>query len=310
MRVWALLLLSAGCGDDSTPIGGDAGPGGFDAAVSDAGAFDAGAPPMRDAGCPSGTHECGTACTPDGPNETAAGCSLGCGAACPEPAMFGMAVCTSEGRCSIACTPPAMLLDDTCVCEALTCGARECGTPPDGCGGMLECGTCGGGSACNGEGMCVCAPDEAEPNGSRTSAFRIVALDNSRDATTTYSAFAIEDARDEDWFIAMVTDGTDGGNPVIELELSGIPAGSNYDLSAFYVCTDGTDATSCSAGMPDAEIGRGCTSASTGTTSELIRLETDCEHLSTDDDGELFVRIRPVDDAESCDPYTLRVAVR
>jgi hypothetical protein len=303
------LLLAAACGDDSGPIGGiDAGStddGGFDAAP-----FDAGPPPMRDAGCPSGTHECGTSCTPDGPNETTTGCRLGCGTACPEPAMFGMAVCTSEGRCAIECTPPAMLLDDTCVCEPLTCGARECGTPLDGCGGMLECGACGTGSTCTPEGMCVCTPDEAEPNGNRATAFRIGPFDNSRDGTTTFTAFAIEDTRDEDWFIATVTDGSDGGNPVLELELSGIPEGSNYDLSAFYVCAEGTDATSCSAGMSDAEIGRGCSSASTGTTSELIRLETDCEHLSTDDDGDLFVRIRPVDDAATCDPYTLRISVR
>jgi hypothetical protein len=298
------FFLLVGCGEGVTLRGDSGTPRG------DAGELDAGPAPLPDAGCPSGTHECSSGCVTDGENEPANGCMFGCGAPCPEPAMFGVAVCTEMGACAIECTPPAMVLDDTCVCELLTCEGlgMTCGTPSDGCGGTLECGSCGAGATCS-AGACVCSPDGAEPNPNRSTAFRIGPFDNSDDPETTFTEFAIEDTGDEDWFISRVNDGTDGGNPVITVELSGIPEGSNYDIAAWFVCAGGDDATGCSAGAPNAEIGRGCISESTGTTSELVRLETECEHISTDDTGDLYVRVRPVSDAATCDPYSLRIEI-
>jgi hypothetical protein len=41
-----------------------------------------------------------------------------------------------------------------CGCTPDTCGDRVCGSFPDGCGGTLECGTCGGGRECNDRGEC------------------------------------------------------------------------------------------------------------------------------------------------------------
>jgi hypothetical protein len=45
----------------------------------------------------------------------------------------------------------------TSACQPLTCAAagKTCGTMPDGCGGTLECGTCGAGSTCSNN---VCEP--------------------------------------------------------------------------------------------------------------------------------------------------------
>jgi hypothetical protein len=48
-----------------------------------------------------------------------------------------------------------------CGCRPFTCASlgRVCGAADDGCGGVLDCGSCGSGQACNGAGQCAGACD-------------------------------------------------------------------------------------------------------------------------------------------------------
>jgi hypothetical protein len=80
-----------------------------------------------------------------------------CGRGCPLCAVGrkcnGPEDCTS-GSCD----------DDSkrCVCApTAVCGANECGTKPDGCGGMLTCPTsCSATESCNRDRVCVCDPNK------------------------------------------------------------------------------------------------------------------------------------------------------
>jgi hypothetical protein len=60
-------------------------------------------------------------------------------------------------------------------CLSTTCAAQgaECGTIPDDCGGMLDCGECANGCACNEQGQCehdALSPDPFEQRSSRSAA--------------------------------------------------------------------------------------------------------------------------------------------
>lgn len=59
----------------------------------------------------------------------------------------------------LACTPPAEKVN-TEVCEPLDCGAAECGSVDDGCGGEVVCGSCEEPDFCNTELVCEtpCTP--------------------------------------------------------------------------------------------------------------------------------------------------------
>ena len=102
--------------------------------------------------CTSGTKQCsGT-----GAYQV---CSDTNGDGCTE---WGTAVACSSGQtcsngiCSSTCTPT--------TCSAL---GDNCGSPSNGCGGTLSCGTCAAGSTCNSSGKCVasCAPTTCAAQG-------------------------------------------------------------------------------------------------------------------------------------------------
>jgi hypothetical protein len=264
----------------------------------------------RDSGggvCASGQHRCGGGCIDDLANEPANGCRYGCGEACPTP-PDGSAACDEAGLCTFACPPPFHREGTECVCTARTCEelAFQCGAPDDGCGTTLDCGSCEGDGVCI-EGACACTPDEREPNDSRLSVPMIGSLTDSPDSEATVDTLNLHDASDEDWFSFDVADNFDAGNPQINVTLDDIPAGSNYDLAAYYVCTSGGDSSTCTAGMADNMIGRGCASASSGTTSETVGLATECS--GSDDGGRLYLRITQRAFGGSCAAYLVHVAV-
>jgi hypothetical protein len=184
-----------------------------------------------------------------------------------------------------------------------------CGAPDDGCGGTLDCGTCPDERACI-DGRCTCAPDGREPNDSLTNpTMHPGELDDSRDPPdVVYEDLTIHQPTDIDWIRFSIVDGTDLGNPKITVTLDRVPAGATYELSAFYVCARGSDATSCRAGTPDTEVGHGCRTSGSGAMN--VELATDCDHFSTDDSGTLLVRVRATTWSGSCDPYRLTVRVR
>jgi hypothetical protein len=285
-----------------------AGGGGGDG--TDAGSMRVDAGPEPDAGptdCPDGQHRCGGGCIDDLENLPENGCRLGCGEPCPTP-PDGTASCTEEGECSFRCEPPFMEMDGMCVCMPRTCEEMGymCGAPDDGCGNALDCGTCEGDSECV-DGVCGCPEDAQEPNESRLEIDGTIDAIPNESWTAEYTDFSIHAADDVDWLAWDVSDsGTFDSDPVIRIDLSGIPEGSNYDLSAYYVCDEGDDATTCGTGATDNMIGRGCSASSSGTTQEAVELQVECDRgLNTNDDGTLYVRITAPTWGGSCAPYTL-----
>ncbi len=305
----ALMLTFAACSDTvPDPVDGAVGDASRDAS-RDAMALDMSRVDMSMA-CPSGQHRCGTTCMEDQANTPDIGCSQGCGEACLAPPAHADASCSTEGACDLTCTGAWMRDGDHCSCAPSSCettGAM-CGTPDDGCGTPLNCGTCSGTATCM-SGMCACAADAAEPNNSTGTAHDIGDFNDSPGVTMDVS-FNVSSATDTDWFRADVDDAGLDGNPIIEVTLDGIPAGSNYDLAAFYACTGGAgDTSSCDTGSSDNTIGHGCASASGGSLGEAVTINTDCDHIGTDDDGTLFIRVTPAAWMNTCANYTLHIDV-
>jgi hypothetical protein len=297
-----LALAVAGC-PSSDPV------------FVDAGARDAARP--RDAGrdaavvCDTGEHRCGGGCIPDLSNDPAMGCRLGCGEACIAPTN-GTATCTGAGTCDFTCNSPFRRVGDACMCTPSTCedlGFMECGMPDDGCGTPLDCGSCDGGRTCE-RGLCACPADAHEENDSRSTATVIPGdLDDSTDPDTSVNDFSIHVMRDVDWIRWHVIDGFDlGGNPVITVTLDMLPIGADYDMSAYFVCDSGGDASSCEVGTSDNMVGRGCRSANVGAgITESVRIATECSGI--DEHGFLYVRVDPRTLA-ACGDYRVTLNVR
>lgn len=308
------LLLSLGCADGGGSLvdGGGGRPDGGGA--SDGGGMtgtDAGG--GRDAsttlpGCMTGQHACGAGCIDDLENLPENGCRYGCGEPCPTP-PDGTADCDADGTCTFACEPPFRREGDACTCAARTCEdwGYTCGAPDDGCGMLLDCGSCAGGGACI-DGACQCMPDAREPNDSRLEAPNIGSATDAPDTNLVFDTFSIDEASDEDWFAISVADDFDAGNPQVRVTLRGFGSGSDYDLAAYYVCGSGGDSSTCSAGMVDNMIGHGCASRSSGGTSETVEIASECS--GTDDGGTLYLHITARAFGGSCMPYELEVDVR
>jgi hypothetical protein len=300
-------MLSAACGGDDSTIGI------LDSGVRDTGGAsdatpDTGAPDTGEFSCPSGRHLCGAGCVDDLANEPENGCRTGCGEACPTPAL-GVASCTAMGTCDFTCEPPSVRDGDTCACTAMTCEEQslECGEQTDGCGMPLDCGACPGGSMCT-DGVCGCMDDAAEENDNRFTAYGIGSYDDGG-TSMTFDAFALSSTDDEDWFTADITDATNlSSSPDIDVTLSGIPMGADFDLAAWFVCDSGTEEVTCVPGAPDSMIGAGCSSSETGTMDEHVRLETNCTG-TLDETGTLYVRVSSTTWDNSCAPYSLALTV-
>jgi hypothetical protein len=99
--------------------------------------------------CAGGFHLCGGSCTQDHANDPDAGCTQGCGGACPAP-MNGTAICTGEGQCDVACNT-SFDKDDAGMCDCpmgqIACmgTCQQCCQDSD-CPNHLACasGTCTG----------------------------------------------------------------------------------------------------------------------------------------------------------------------
>lgn len=267
-------------------------------------------PTMRDSSvtCPSGQHRCGGGCITDQANDPANGCRLGCGEPCPTPAT-GVAACTTGGTCDFTCEPPFHRVGDACTCAATTCDALhyECGSPDDGCGMPLDCGTCLGGAVCL-TGHCGCMPDPHEENDDNSVATMAGTLVDSDNTTINLTDYTIDHMGDVDWIRLRVVDGTDGGSPRINVTLRNIPAGSDFDLGAWYVCDNNGSGTSCNTGTSDNMIGHGCTSVHPGNATEAVEIKTDCGFLA-DASGTLYLRVIAPTFNAACTPYVIELAV-
>lgn len=252
--------------------------------------------------CGTGQHRCGAGCIDDLPNEPAHGCRNGCGEPCPTP-PDGTAACSPEGTCTFACEPPFYRDGATCVCRARTCAdlGFSCGAPDDGCGRTLDCGGCDGGGVCI-SGSCSCPPDAREPNNGRLQAPEIARLTDAPDSSATFAEFNLHSATDQDWFTIHVDDDWDAGNPQIRVELDRVPEGSEYTLTAWYVCDNGSDESPCT-------VARTCSAGATSAASASVEIATECGG-TTDEHGVLWIQITPTRWSGSCAPYRLVVNVR
>jgi hypothetical protein len=245
----------------------------------------------------------------DQANDPANGCRLGCGTACPAPAM-GVASCTTTGMCDFTCPSPSHRVGDACVCMPHTCDdiGYHCGAPDDGCGTPLDCGTCGTGAMCL-MGVCGCMPDAHEDNDDNSSATHEAELTDSADPTVTLTDFTIDHMGDQDWITFHVVDGFDGGNPHVYVRLYNIPSGSDFDLGAWYACDNSNNNSTCTVGTADNMIGRGCVSSHPGIAEENIDLPSNCG-FAANSDGNLYIRVTAPTFGGSCMPYALEVRVR
>lgn len=291
-------------GDGSAPTmdGGGRSDGGDEADAGGGGGTDAGAP-----GCPDGQHACGGGCIDDLDNLPDNGCRFGCGEPCPTR-MGGSAGCSEAGTCTFECDPPFELEGEACVCAPMSCEdlGYMCGAPDDGCGVTIDCGTCGDGDCV--DGTCSCPPDAREPNNTQASAVDLGDATDAPDTNLVFGDFSLHSAMDEDWFTIDVSDDFDAGNPQVRVTVRDIPTGDDYDLGAWYVCDAGGDDHTCDAGGPDSSFGGGCVATSSGSTPETVEIATECS--STDESGQLIIRITASRVTGACANYELEVDVR
>ena len=75
------------------------------------------------------------------------------------------------------------------TCTPVTCSSQgaQCGSIPDGCGGTLQCGTCGSGYTCNSSNTCVASTPPAPANSFTYSATNT----NSAQQNTTHKTFTL-----------------------------------------------------------------------------------------------------------------------
>jgi len=150
--VWAVLVTSCAAGTHNAGLGGGT-DGGPDTSVgSDGGGFDSsfgdGNTGSDASTCPSTCQQLGAECGPA--TDTQCGGLVQCGA-CPAGEVCGAAgpnKCGTGGNPDGGCTPK------TCV----DLGA-DCGKALDGCGNLIDCGSCQTGQGCGVGGTPnVCAP--------------------------------------------------------------------------------------------------------------------------------------------------------
>lgn len=296
----ASMLLIGGCASGGTDPDDDAGAshGGRDAATTyDAGVrrdaghiqlpgFDGGGT-TRDAGAPSGCAGAsdGTSCDAD-----ADGCTVG------DRCMSGECVAGAREDCggSSAC--------GTATCVSTSASTFRCDT--SGTGGSCDDGdACTTGDACSG-GTCAGTPriDGSEPNDARASARSLGTVSDSDDYPHASTTASLYPDGDEDWF--RFHDSDDWGAIYPRIDLSNVPAGSDYDLCAYYQCDSSSPSVGCESGTSSTFEGLpGCCSAAGGSASESVRLNPDCSGV--DDSGTVYVRVYRYGGSATCADYTL-----
>jgi len=173
-------------------------------------------------------------------------------------------------------------------------------------GGSCDDGdACTTGDTCRPDGTCAGTPmtDSREPNDTRAAARNLGSISD-RDSYpyATFTANLYPDG-DEDWYRYYISDDV-FGLIYPRVGLSNIPAGSDYDLCAYFQCPSGSTSASCETGTYSTFEGLpGCCSRAAGAASESVRLNPDCS--GSDDSGTVYVRVWRYSGTPTCASYTL-----
>jgi hypothetical protein len=204
---------------------------------------------------------------------------------------------------------------DTCVMQQPNDPAHGCtfgcGNP---CPGMDEVGGPDGAviATCTLDGQCaVRHPDSHEDNNSPTRATDLGNLDDAADSIVWLTQLSIDAQADEDWFRFHVTDGFDGGNPRIRIEVT-VPG--VHELAVWLRCDATNVASVVRCGertvqrgqntLADPLLGTGC--AIDGT--DLLWSEAIPSCAGIADAGTVMLRVRKTVPPWG-EPYSLRVSV-
>jgi MYXO-CTERM domain-containing protein len=171
-------------------------------------------------------------------------------------------------------------LDSDCACTPTTCAAqgKSCGSIPDGCGGTLDCGTCGGSEICAAN---VCVLVDAGSDAA-DAAWSDAASDAPADAAEDAAADAGEDAAADASEDAAADAGEDAAGDAQPDAAADAGLDGSSDAAADTAAPDapigdagGVDAADASSGSPAAADDGGCgcrVAGSRQSSSQLYRL--------------------------------------
>lgn len=175
----------------------------------------------------------------------------------------------------------------------------------------LIAGACDDGDACTTGGQCnagVCsgvpAVDVYESNDSIATSRFLGTVSDASDYPHATLTPTLHPGGDVDWFNFRNVD--DSGVQAPRADLSGIPAGRDYDLCMYFDCDGGGTANvECTNGTAAQSGGRnGCCSRNRGSASESAYFTVDCSG-TTDDSGDVFLVVEKFAGAATCAPYSL-----
>jgi len=193
--------------------------------------------------------------------------------------------------------------DDANACTADRCdSAGSCaytnipaGSPCDDMDACTDPGTC------DGSGLCVITAggDMYEPNETRAGATGLGRISDGDDWPSGSFDATLYPMGDVDFYSFHVSDDF-LGLLYPRVEFAAVPAGSSYELCAYYACDSGSATVGCRAGSSASTFDglQGCC----GSPAEL---DPDCSG-TTDEHGTVVVRVQPTaGGAASCEPYTI-----
>ncbi len=223
-------------------------------------------------------------------------------------------ICDGAGGCQNPLTAGNCLIAGTCYgngtanpgnpCQSCSSGAPNGWTGNSG-GACSDGDACTSGDSCQ-SGQCVGAPniDNLEPNSGSATAKNLGNIADGDDYPTATFTASLYPAGDEDWY--RFYDKDESFSFIYpRAELKNLPAGVNYDLCLYFMCSDGSGVDlTCDAGTASTFGGmKGCCSTQSATNNENVVLDPNCS--GSGDSGNVFVRVYQVSGPAVCGSYSL-----
>jgi len=122
----------------------------------------------------------------------------------------------------------------------------------------------------------------------------------------SFDIYTLHTTDDVDFYRVRVVDAA-MSNPTIRVTLTGVPTVDDWEVAMWFTCDTGGDASLCNSGTDDATFGVGCADTTGTTGMARVQLQTFC--ATTDEDGDLLIRIMSSTWTNACMPYHLTVEV-